>query len=502
MFQTISCISAFLLLFCNLSFADANGAFPVLYKGRIRPAQSYARLFMQEQAGADKPLHALMIEDLASSSEMEERVLARLQQLQNSHMAPADIQKILDREFPLLQRLQAASPLFLALPGKTSKWLPLNALTLQTYDSHQNDLKPIGNFTRYSNKDFLAIQRSYMEWRQAPIQAHFAALNRQLIHAYESIAGRPDDVEGISYPSFLQLKAEQLYNLYQWTSLLVILYTLSFIFLVFKPKMGHLFLMIAFFFHTALLGWRMFILLRPPVTSMMETLLYVPWIAVLFAWLLGRKYASSIPLLCGAFSSAILLSVLDWMGVNQHLDNLQPVLNSQLWLVVHVLLVVASYGLFLLGSVLAHFYLFCRWKKPPPHLLSFFILQTLYFGTACLIAGTLLGGVWAAESWGRFWDWDPKEAWAFISICTYLAWVHAYRMNHINELGLAYGAVIGFLSISFTWYGVNYILGTGLHSYGFGNGGEIYYYAYLGFEALFLIVSHLFINKKQGIKQN
>jgi hypothetical protein len=98
-----------------------------------------------------------------------------------------------------------------------------------------------------------------------------------------------------------------------------------------------------------------------------------------------------------------------------------------------------------------------------------------------------LGGVWAAESWGRFWDWDPKESWAFISICLYLIWVHAYRFHRIASFGLAIGAVTGLLAISFTWYGVNYILGTGLHSYGFGSGGELYYYLFVGAESALLI---------------
>ncbi len=104
--------------------------------------------------------------------------------------------------------------------------------------------------------------------------------------------------------------------------------------------------------------------------------------------------------------------------------------------------------------------------------LSKSILHTMYIGTAMLIAGTILGGVWAAESWGRFWDWDPKESWAFISSCCYLIFIHAYTFRYIHQIGLAIGAVIGLWAISFTWYGVNYILGTGLHSYGFGSGAK------------------------------
>jgi ABC-type transport system involved in cytochrome c biogenesis permease subunit len=108
-------------------------------------------------------------------------------------------------------------------------------------------------------------------------------------------------------------------------------------------------------------------------------------------------------------------------------------------------------------------------------------------GIALLIPGTILGGVWAAESWGRFWDWDPKESWAFISSCAYLIIIHSYTFGHIRGFGLAVGSIVGLLFISFTWYGVNYVLGTGLHSYGFGTGGEFWYYGFILAEALFLI---------------
>ena len=189
-------------------------------------------------------------------------------------------------------------------------------------------------------------------------------------------------------------------------------------------------------------------------------------------------------------ASVVLLLIIEIADLNQSLDQVQAVLDSQFWLMIHVLLVVGSYGIFILGALLGHLYLILFMKGGKQinamPLLSNLILQSLYGGTALLVTGTILGGIWAAESWGRFWDWDPKESWAFISCCFYLVWIHAFRFNRIGAFGLAIGAVSGLLAISFTWYGVNYILGTGLHSYGFGSGGEFYYYTYLGAECLFL----------------
>ena len=88
--------------------------------------------------------------------------------------------------------------------------------------------------------------------------------------------------------------------------------------------------------------------------------------------------------------------------------------------------------------------------------------------------GTFLGGVWANYSWGRFWNWDPKETWALVTLLIYLIVLHGRIARHWARLGLAVGAAVGFFSVLMVWYGVNFILGTGLHSYGFGTGKHTY----------------------------
>ena len=211
---------------------------------------------------------------------------------------------------------------------------------------------------------------------------------------------------------------------------------------------------------------------------MFETVIYVPWVASAVAFFLNGM----IPFQLASIASAVLLTVLELTPVNQGFENVQAVLNSQLWLTVHVLMIVGSYGVLILSGLFGHYSLLF-----PSERVNRWLLQTMYLGVALLIPGTLLGGVWAAQSWGRFWDWDPKESWAFISSAIYLVFIHAYRYGKIKSVGLAAGSIIGLMAISFTWYGVNYILGTGLHSYGFGSGGEVYYYLFLAFEILFLL---------------
>jgi ABC-type transport system involved in cytochrome c biogenesis permease subunit len=248
---------------------------------------------------------------------------------------------------------------------------------------------------------------------------------------------------------------------------------------------------------TAALTLRWLILMRPPVSNMEETILYVPWTAAVCAVGLSLYLKEKWPLFASALLSVILYAILEQKGTGQSLENVQAVLNSPFWLTIHVLMIVGSYGILILSGVLGHLY-FLFPQKISKRLIEPMLLS-LYIGLALLIPGTLLGGVWAAQSWGRFWDWDPKESWAFITACIYLLVVHAYRFHYIGAIGLAIGSILGLIAVSFTWYGVNYILGTGLHSYGFGEGGQTYYYLYLVAELLFVSGSLLLFKRDTGI---
>ena len=286
------------------------------------------------------------------------------------------------------------------------------------------------------------------------------ALKEELRSAYRQLEG---------VPSLNQLRVESALNQLPIVSILLGAYLLALLFFRFPGP-----LWVAFSLHTLLLALRIYVLQRPPVANMVETLLYVPWVTVGAGLLLRGRVIATV----GAIA---LLALLQASEMELGFTTVQPVLNSQLWLSIHVLMVVGSYGIFLLAALLAHLYLLTGGAA-----LAKRILPAMWLGVALLIGGTLLGGVWAAQSWGRFWDWDPKESWAFISICLYLCWIHAYQFRLIREIGLALGASVGFLAITFTWYGVNYLLGTGLHSYGFGSGGTGFYLLGMGADALFL----------------
>ncbi len=473
----------------------------------------------------EKLLAVMLQFEKIGTSKAEDNFNKSYWQLQSGTLTPKEIALKLEQQHPLEQRLDRSGDLFRALPGKfqAGKWYSLHALHAQNYNANKGQLELTQNFTLYSDSLFESIREHYFELEKFTIEnkstlssaitnEKISELENQLalllMEGYQNIAqskyGSAIGKE-LTYPSIGQLNAERFYSRYPFTILCILGYAITLTFLClslfYKRKLlfsvAFFILLMTFVLHTVLLGLRCYILGRPPVTNMLETVLYVPWVTVFISLILRLFSPSPFPLVASSTASMILLVLLQLNFFPTALENVQAVLNSQYWLLIHVLMVVGSYGLFLLSSILGHIYLvglaYYKRETTSLALVAQSVVLSLYIGVVLLIGGTLLGGVWAAQSWGRFWDWDPKESWAFISICIYLLWIHAYRFGKIQHLGMAIGSVMGFLAISFTWYGVNYILGTGLHSYGFGSGGNFYYYCYLIAELLFLAASvHMF----------
>src|SRR2546421_1920730 len=123
--------------------------------------------------------------------------------------------------------------------------------------------------------------------------------------------------------------------------------------------------------------------------------------------------------------------------------------------------------------------------------MHFWLYRVLQLGVLLLAAGTILGGVWANYSWGRFWGWDPKETWALIALLCYIVALHGRLAGWWTQFGLAVASVVCFLAVLMAWYGVNFVLGKGLHSYGFGIGGEAYGAVFFAFDLLFVAFSIL-----------
>jgi cytochrome c-type biogenesis protein CcsB len=247
------------------------------------------------------------------------------------------------------------------------------------------------------------------------------------------------------------------------------------------------------------IGLRVAILNRAPVSNTFEALLWMGLVAIgvgLVAQLINRRSYYLFGALCAALISVLFAGMVPLVD---RTNSLPAVLRSNYWLTIHVLTIVASYGVLAVASVLGHVYLarevlFAKRGSSAPervsrlsHPLIAQTYRTIQIGLLLLTAGTILGGVWAADSWGRFWGWDPKETWALISIVVYFAVLHARYVRWLKDFGLAASAVLGFVVIVWTFYGVNYVMATGLHSYGFGSGGEVWVGLWAVIEIGFLI---------------
>jgi ABC-type transport system involved in cytochrome c biogenesis permease subunit len=241
---------------------------------------------------------------------------------------------------------------------------------------------------------------------------------------------------------------------------------------------------------------------RAPVTNMYESVVWVAFGTILFALIFEAIYRSRYFLL-GAVPVAVASLILaDTQPVilNSAINPLVPVLADNFWLTTHVLSITLSYGAFALALGVGHIILgkTIFGSKASPALNNY-LYRTLQVGVLLLAVGTLLGGVWANYSWGRFWDWDPKETWALIALLVYLFLLHGRIAGKWAGFGMAVGAVLAFQSIIMAWYGVNFILGVGLHSYGFGSGGLPGAVAFVSVEFLFVAIAvfrHRFLARK------
>ena len=213
---------------------------------------------------------------------------------------------------------------------------------------------------------------------------------------------------------------------------------------------------------------------RPPVTNMYESVVWVAFGTIFFALVFEAIYRGRYFLL-GAVPVAVaslILADTQTLALNRSIDPLVPVLRDNFWLTTHVLTITLSYAAFALALGIGHIALgkVIRGKNPEAALYNY-LYRALQVGVLLLATGTILGGVWANYSWGRFWDWDPKETWALITLLGYLFVLHGRIAGKWAGFGLAVGAVLAFQGVLMAWYGVNFVLGVGLHSYGFGTGG-------------------------------
>jgi cytochrome c-type biogenesis protein CcsB len=305
----------------------------------------------------------------------------------------------------------------------------------------------------------------------------------------ESINGFQKKFGAQVMPSEEKISSEILYNKYDvfqklpyWYMFAAILMLFFTILKIFKERKAlnvlvntmHVIIGLFFALHTLALIARWYISGHAPWSNAYESIIYVAWATMFFG--LAFDIKSKLTVASSAFVAAMILTAAYMNWIDPEIGNLQPVLNSY-WLMIHVAIIVASYGPFALGMILGIvsllLILFTNEKNKEKMKLnikeiSYINEMALTIGLIMLTIGNFLGGQWANESWGRYWGWDPKETWALISIMVYAFVIHsrfvpALRGKWVFNLM----SVFAFVSILFTYFGVNFHL-VGLHSYASG----------------------------------
>jgi ABC-type transport system involved in cytochrome c biogenesis permease subunit len=236
-------------------------------------------------------------------------------------------------------------------------------------------------------------------------------------------------------------------------------------------KTAFFLLIVAFSVHTVGLAARIILQGRPPVTNLYSSAIFVGWIAALLGTFLESRtrkgFGSLVASLIG-FVTLIIAHHLTEQG--DTMEMMRAVLDSNFWLSTHVVAITIGYSSTFLAGTLASVYILRGLLTPSLAKDQAKTLARMTYGVVCFsvlmsFTGTVLGGIWADQSWGRFWGWDPKENGALMIVLWNAIILHARWGGYIRERGLMVMAVFGNVVTSLSWFGVN-MLGIGLHSYG------------------------------------
>ncbi|GAA3756581.1 cytochrome c biogenesis protein CcsA [Flavobacterium ginsengiterrae] len=373
------------------------------------------------------------------------------------------------------------------------------------------------SYLEREHKGFVGMDSTYVN---QILPLYFSALNNASIsknwdtadNLVESINGFQKKFGAKVRPSEQKIDAEIAYNKYDvfkvlpyWyitASILMLIFTIVNIFFEKKwlritVNAFHIIVGLLFVLHTLGLIARWYISGHAPWSNAYESIVYVAWATMFFGLAFDKK--SKLTVASSAFVTAMILMAAYMNWIDPEIANLQPVLNSY-WLMIHVAVIVASYGPFALGMILGFVALVLIFftnennkKKMDLHVkeISYINEMALTIGLIMLTIGNFLGGQWANESWGRYWGWDPKETWALISIMVYAFVIHARFVPALRgKWFFNLMSMFAFVSILFTYYGVNFHL-VGLHSYASGEAHSLNWIYYcLGTIALIGAVTY------------
>ena len=341
--------------------------------------------------------------------------------------------------------------------GTSSQWQSMGDSMLHSAGS--GDLHPIV-------REYALLGDAYRAGNRSLFNQHVDLITRWFAQAQANAAKRA--------------AFEFLFNRLQPFTQSMALYLLAFLLACFSwlawsrtlSRSAFYLLLLALAIHTFGLVSRMYLQERPPVTNLYSSAIFIGWGAVIVALILERIFRDGIGAACaGAIGFITLIIAHHLAGSGDTLEMLQAVLDTNIWLATHVVAITTGYSAMFLAGMLAIIYVIRGVLTRSLTKVTADSLTRMTYGVVCFatffsFVGTVLGGIWADQSWGRFWGWDPKENGAVLIVLWCALILHARWGGYIRQRGLMIMAIFGNIVTSFSWFGVN-MLGVGLHSYGF-----------------------------------
>ena len=439
---------------------------------------------LMDRLGLDKTHRRVSFAQLAGSAELQ-RVATEAQALKRAEKPLDRVQQealgVSDR-LTLFARVMDGSAL-LIVPAPTNETDPW--------------VEPSGWSKFYSEAQFAPVQTQLQTAATAYVNGDGFNFSRAANQLRDNLRGLSPSI----YPQERQLRLESFYNHFEAFYRAIWCYGIALVILIAAhlrkrgralQNIGVAVALLALAFHASGIVMRCMIAGRPPVTNMYESIIWVSFAVSFFGMIFFTRYRAPVYLLAALPVTLVALLLVHQMPIAMpsSIEPLVPVLRDNFWLTVHVLTITLSYAAFALAMGFGHILLWRYARNPaaaradaPMH---FWLYRVLQLGVLLLAAGTILGGVWANYSWGRFWGWDPKETWALIALLCYILALHGRLAGWWTQFGLAVASVVCFLAVLMAWYGVNFVLGKGLHSYGFGIGGETYVATFIVLDLLFV----------------
>lgn len=575
---------------------------PVLYEGRVKPLDSFARLHLKKISGHEKNANQWLAETLFDpTNAIEEKIffiadkeVKRQMGLnpEEKYFSYADLQPGLEKTkdqitallqvdqneitpqqnhllqlhdnvlsyTELLRSLSLILPLDLHLPEKyevaNATYLDLIVMEpeilddlkalikrkgedVKTYTEEEAKLAELSfnlqilRLSGETNNTLLIMpdawntenQQWYSPWglllngQGAPQSKAYLDLWRDMAYAYrnaDAAAWDSANNDALNFASknvsLTKLQLEVFYNTVKPFHWALALYALGLVFIittlkVTKPVLKNgaiLSISSGALIHLSGIAARVFLLDRPPVGTLYESVIFVSFICAIFAVISYTRSKSFAGTFAGTIAAGGLLLIAPYLiPSGQNMEMLVAVLNTNFWLTTHVLCITAGYALSILTAGLAHAYLFARWKngKNAAKNLQAALYRTSVIALLLMAVGTALGGIWADQSWGRFWGWDPKENGALL-IVLWLIWIqHGRHSGKLRPLTFAASAAFLNIIVALSWFGVN-LLSVGLHSYGFIDGIAVSLATFCSIEFIIIAGLWLLIHNNEKEKTN